>query len=150
PQPHTDAGPVIRDHRGDDDGGVRPPGTSAGGGGVVHDHRASNIKHVFVLMLENRSFDHLLGFSGLTGTDAQTGRPTAIDGLTGNESNSYNGVQYTVSRGAPDVAASDPGHGFPAVLEQLCGEGAHYEIGRPYPPINNSGFVSNYARGHSE
>src|SRR5262245_27963517 len=60
PQPHTDAGPVVRDHRGEDDGGVRPPGTSPGGGGVVHDHRASNIKHVFVLMLENRSFDHLL------------------------------------------------------------------------------------------
>jgi phospholipase C len=48
------------------------------------------------------------------------------------------------------VAAHDPGHGFPAVLEQLCGEGAHYEIGRPYPPINNSGFVSNYARAHRE
>ena len=30
---------------------------------------SQNIKHVFVLMLENRSLDHMLGFSGITGTD---------------------------------------------------------------------------------
>ena len=44
-------------------------------------------EHVFVLMLENRSFDHMLGFSGITGTDAATGNPTAIDGLSGAEAN---------------------------------------------------------------
>jgi phospholipase C len=142
-QQHTVAGPVVRDHRGEDD-------ENPSGGVVVHDTRPSKIKHVFVLMLENRSFDHMLGFSAITGTDAQTGSPTSINGLTGNESNSYNGVTYTVSHGAPNVAAHDPGHGFPAVLEQLCGEGARYEIGKPYPPINNSGFVANYARGHPE
>ena len=31
------------------------------------------IEHVFVLMLENRSFDHMLAISGTTGTDAATG-----------------------------------------------------------------------------
>src|SRR5919199_1025242 len=51
-----------------------------------------NIKHVFVLVLENRSFDHMLGFSGITGTDAATGGPTAIDGLTGAESNTWQGA----------------------------------------------------------
>src|SRR5437763_10086378 len=30
------------------------------------------IKHVFVVMLENRSFDHMLGLSNITGTDAVT------------------------------------------------------------------------------
>src|SRR5206468_4103882 len=50
----------------------------------------SQIQHVFVLMLENRSFDHMLGFSGLTGNDAVTGTPTAIQGLTGNETNTFN------------------------------------------------------------
>ena len=34
---------------------------------------SQNIKHVFVLMLENRSFDHMLGFSGINGTDAASG-----------------------------------------------------------------------------
>lgn len=38
------------------------------------------IQHVFVLMLKNRSFDHLLGFSRISGTDAGTGTPTHIDG----------------------------------------------------------------------
>lgn len=38
------------------------------------------IEHVFVLMLENRSFDHMLGFAGLEGTDAVTGQHTrAVD-----------------------------------------------------------------------
>ena len=41
----------------------------------------NGIEHVFVLMLENRSFDHMLGYSGITGTDASDGSPTAIRGL---------------------------------------------------------------------
>ncbi|HEV2386043.1 MAG TPA: alkaline phosphatase family protein [Candidatus Acidoferrales bacterium] len=36
---------------------------------------------MFCLMLENRSFDHLLGFSGITGTDAASGSETRINGL---------------------------------------------------------------------
>jgi phospholipase C len=40
------------------------------------------IQHVFVLMLENRSFDHLLGFSKIAGTDAATGLATTVNGLT--------------------------------------------------------------------
>jgi len=38
-----------------------------------------NLKHIVVLMMENRSFDHMLGF-------AQT-PAWPIDGLTGNEAN---------------------------------------------------------------
>ena len=43
---------------------------------------SNGIQHVFVLMLENRSFDHMLGFSGISGTDPVTGTPTPIRGLT--------------------------------------------------------------------
>src|SRR5260370_6178205 len=46
-----------------------------------HKAKTDRIKHVFVLMLENRSFDHLLGFSQIKGTDAVTGQPTTIEGL---------------------------------------------------------------------
>jgi phospholipase C len=136
PELHTE-GPVVRNHR---DG-------EGGGGGVLV---TGTIKHLFVLMLENRSFDHMLGHSGITGIDAQTGAPTAIDGLNGTESNSYNGKTYTASQGAPDRALHDPGHGFTSVLIQLCGEGARYESGNPYPAINNSGFVFDYARKHPD
>jgi phospholipase C len=139
---------IVRDHRGEDPRHEAPD--HEGSDPIVRDHRKSKIKHVFVLMLENRSFDHMLGFSGITGTDAATGQPTSIDGLNGSESNSYNGVTYTVQRGAPDRAEHDPPHGFPGVLEQLCGEGAVYVSGQPYPPINNSGYVSAYAKSHPE
>ena len=105
------------------------------------------IEHVFVLMLENRSFDHLLGFSGITGTDAATGGNTSINGLSGTESNIYNGQTYTVSPGASFRVASDPAHEFPDVLEQLCGPDAVYTPGGPYPAINDSGFVAAYVAG---
>src|SRR6476646_674252 len=103
--------------------------------------------HVFVLMLENRSFDHMLGFSGITGTDAATGQPTNIDGLTGAESNSFGGQNYGVRQPAGFAAPRDPDHEFPQVLMQLCGQGATYPAGGPYPPIANSGFAASYAAG---
>lgn len=103
------------------------------------------ITNVFVLMLENRSFDHMLGFSGITGTDAVTGQPTRRNGLIGTEANSYRGQTYTVGHPADDTMPVDPGHEFFDVLEQLCGTNAAYPPGGPYPAINNSGFVGDYA-----
>ena len=104
----------------------------------------ADIEHVFVLMLENRSLDHLLGFSGITGKDAVTGQPTAINGLTGTESNHYSGTTFTVSQPADWTMPLDPGHEFTDVLVQLCGPGAVYHAGGPYPPVNVSGYVSDY------
>jgi len=82
------------------------------------------IQHVFVLMLENRSFDHLLGFSGISGTDAVTGLATTVNGLSGTETNTYNGLTATVSQPADYAMVVDPGHEFPDVLYQLCGPNA--------------------------
>src|ERR1043166_4791922 len=107
--------------------------------------QSTAIEHIFVLMLENRSFDHMLGFSGITGTDAVSGKPTAINGLSGTESNTANGKTFSVQRGAPNVMPHDPSHEFPDVLLQLCGPGAVYPRGGTYPPVNNSGFAASYA-----
>jgi len=96
-------------------------------------------------MLENRAFDHMLGFSGITGTDAVTGQPTSLNGLAGNESNSWNGKTATVSQPADEVMAVDPGHEFPDVLCQLAGPAAKYVSGGAYPAINNSGFMASYS-----
>jgi hypothetical protein len=113
---------------------------------ITRDHRVQEkIKHVFLLTFENRSFDHMLGFAGLSGTDAATGQPTSADGLTGTEFNCFQGQRYFVERGAPDVIA-DPGHNFLHVVEQLCGPYAEYPSGGAYPEINNTGFVSQYDR----
>src|SRR5262249_1513611 len=49
----------------------------------------------------------------------------------------------------PSMPAS-PGHEFTDVLEQLCGATASYPSGGPYPTINNSGFVVNYATTQTE
>src|ERR1700733_726276 len=111
--------------------------------------RMQPIQHVFVLMLENHSFDHLLGFSGIEGTDAQTSGQTTIHGLTGNESNAYQGIAYKVSDPAGPDMPIDPGHEFPDTLQQLSGPAAHYQKNNPYPPIDNSGFVYNYVNSES-
>lgn len=94
-----------------------------------------NIKHVFVLMLENRSFDHMLGF---------------LKNDISQYSNCYNGVTYPATKPADYIMPYDPGHEFEDALEQLCGAGAVYPKGGPYPAINNSGFVSNYATTKSK
>lgn len=102
------------------------------------------ITNVFVLMMENHSFDHILGFSKIKGKDAITGADTEINGLTGTESNSYNGKNYLVKNDADDCMPSDPGHEFTDTKEQLCGKDGDY------PNINNSGFVYNYATTSTE
>lgn len=104
------------------------------------------IQHVFVLMLENRSFDHLLGFSGINGTDAEHTRLTKIEGLTGDEFNEWNGRQYKATPGAPGYLKYDPRHEFEDAFYQLTGQ--QFRPGMTYDttPINNSGFVADYAR----
>ena len=104
-----------------------------------------SVQHIFVVMLENRAFDHMLGFSMIRGRDAQTGQPTEVNGLTGDESNLFNGSTYTVSKGADLVMPADPGHEFTNVVEQLCGPDVRYRSGGAYPPIDKSGFVASYA-----
>jgi hypothetical protein len=112
---------------------------------IIRDHRPrGRIKHVFVLMLENRSYDHMLGFAEISGKDAATGQLTKADGLKGTEFNCLAGKQYFVTRGAPDVTVA-PGHDFAPVLEQLCGPYARYPASGPYPEVNNTGFATSLA-----
>lgn len=100
----------------------------------------SSIEHVFVLMLENHSFDNMLALSGIPG----------INAATGSDCNSYNGNSYCVQGNAPGSMPTDPGHEFTDVVEQLAGDGASYAPHGQYPPINNSGFASNYAATTTE
>ena len=104
------------------------------------------IRHVFVLMLENRSFDHMLGHSGLFGIDVAT---------TAQSNPGPDGAPIAFHAGAAEPMPTDPRHEFTDVVEQLCGKGATYPSvgpsggpsgGGAYPPIHNSGFAVNYAR----
>jgi phospholipase C len=117
------------------------------------DGQQGAIYHVFVLMLENRSFDHMLGFAGLSGIDAVTGNPTRADDLVGNPHFNVDpagpGTQvFAATPGELKIYPPDPdpGHEFKNALMQLCGADAIYPdptTGK-YPPIDGSGFIASY------
>ncbi len=113
------------------------PGNGGSGFNVVKLAEYAEVTNVFVFMLENHSFDHLLGFSGLDG----------VEGLTGTESNSYDHTTFTVKKGAVDPMPIGPGHEFEDTLTQLCGQGTKNPFPKgSYPTINNSGFVASYVK----
>jgi phospholipase C len=91
-----------------------------------------NLKHIVVLMMENRSFDHMLG--SLRTQNAQ------IDGLTGNESNPDNtgaSIQVQPLAEYQGQLDPDPDHHFPAVNQQLFN-------GTADTTPNMQGFINNY------
>jgi len=99
---------------------------------------ATKIKHVVVLMLENRSFDHMLGYLK---TDQYP-----INGLTGHETNPVNlepgAKEIGVQPDATDILVHDPGHEFSDVNVQV------FENPLGPPPVEqpNRGFVFNYGQ----
>ena len=93
-----------------------------------------NLKHVVVLMMENRSFDHMLG--ALHAEDAR------INGLAGNETNpdtTNEPAQVAPQAEFQSQLDPDPDHSFPAVQKQLF-------FGTPGPPAVAAmqGFVQSY------
>jgi phospholipase C len=107
----------------------------------------ATIDHIVVLMLENRSFDHMLGFLYADSNNTSpAGHP--FEGLTGNESNNdATGNPVTVFKLDPTkpeayfAPGADPGEGYSATNLQLFGVDP-----APTPPVaTNSGFVTNYA-----
>lgn len=96
----------------------------------------ARVDHIFVVMLENRSFDHMFAMSGIEGLEVATTE----------NFNLYNNTKYPVQKVAPLSLPTDPGHEFHDTVEQLCGEGKQNDW-KPglFPPIDNSGFVANYA-----
>jgi phospholipase C len=100
---------------------------------------SSKIKHIVVLMMENRSFDHLLGFLKRENTD--------IRGIMGGEYSNPN-TAGTATIAVTDGAAyqgqlvNDAGHDFTDVYMQMYGvpDGT---ANAPTTP-NMSGFVKSY------
>ncbi|MEO8150900.1 MAG: alkaline phosphatase family protein [Bacteroidia bacterium] len=109
------------------------------------------IEHVFVLMLENRSYDHVFGFSNITGLDSITGEPKTANGVDAliHSNIDPNGTEVFVNTPADyslrDIDI-DPGHNFGRTLTELCGMDAQYPdpVTGDYPEINNSGFIKTY------
>ena len=85
------------------------------------DQKESNvypIKTIVVLVQENRSFDHMLGWMKLLNPQ--------IDGVTGQESNPLNTSDPNSARinfGNGSVYVDpDPGHSIQDIYEQVCGK----------------------------
>jgi phospholipase C len=95
------------------------------------------IEHIVVLMLENRSFDHILGFLSLPESLGGRGR-SEVDGLKNLDDyvNEYAGKRYKPQPLADEHLSFkwDPCHEFKCVQKQL--------------ENNNGGFVENFARHH--
>jgi phospholipase C len=93
-----------------------------------------NLKHVVVLMMENRSFDHMLG--GLKKKDPR------INGLNGDEKNpDSNGTMVQVQANAKfeGQLKNDPDHHFPGVDLQIFGGSKD-----PGRVANMQGFIKSY------
>ncbi|MCB9309403.1 MAG: hypothetical protein H6567_05015 [Lewinellaceae bacterium] len=87
------------------------------------------IEHIIVLMLENRSFDHLFGFLD---------HPKPYNGLTGTESNpisATDNTQKSVFKSTKTYITPDPPHSHQEILQQMdLGIGG-----------TNDGFVAAFA-----
>jgi phospholipase C len=81
----------------------------------IHTANLHKIQHIVVLMLENRSFDHMLGYLSLEG-----GR-SDVDGLRAEFANEYGGVQYPVHHLDTTAIIDDPDHSAAAVDLQIGG-----------------------------
>ena len=82
----------------------------------------ANIDHIVVLTMENRSFDHILGYLSLPPSAGGLGR-TGVDGLKGGEFNMANGVMCpSFPLPATDtILTPDPPHGYEPVIHAING-----------------------------
>jgi phospholipase C len=83
------------------------------------------IEHIVVLQLENRSFDHMLGYLALDGNELPSHGElgTKVNGLAG-ATNSYRGVAYgaeILDEDAFDKQDLDPPHSDSEVKRQIAG-----------------------------
>jgi phospholipase C len=117
----------------------------------------SPITNIIVVMLENRSYDNILGWLYGSGNvapynQAPSGQ-TGLNGLAGSESNpgcTSGSSPITVSA-SPSTAfpADDPGESFSDMAQQVFGPSAPW--GNPYaskpimPAMTMQGFTANYA-----
>jgi len=94
------------------------------------------IKHIVVLMMENRSFDHMLGFLKAEIPD--------IRGIAGNDyfNQSTAGATMPVTDGAAyqGLLVADPGHDYTDVYMQMYG----VPYGTPAVQPDMSGFAQSY------
>lgn len=99
---------------------------------VIGECNSGKIRHIVLLIEENRSFDHMFGFR------------QGVHGLNGTESNPIDPTypskgRVFVSADAPDVALCDPDHNLPPTTWKIYGPEGH---SGPDAVPTMEGFVS--------
>jgi phospholipase C len=110
------------------------PPTPAGRVTVKRDEaveRLHEVEHIVVLMLENRSFDHMLGYLSLEGGRADVDGLPGAPGLLNRYDNSTYGSHH-LAETKLSTEVEDPGHSGRDVREQLSDD--------------NTGFAANFAK----
>ena len=108
----------------------------------------SSIEHIVVLMLENRSLDHMLGYLySASGNVSPSG--SSFEGLTGTEENpdaDGNPIKvFPINPSTPNaysMPGADPGEGYTATNSQLFGSTTAPADGTA---ATMNGFVSDYS-----
>ena len=104
----------------------------------------ATIQHFVILMLENRSFDHIFGYrkavNGLKGTEFNLLDPSKPQGPTNPAIKVSNAEPYSISAG------QGPSHSFNAVTTQIFGTktATSATVGK------NNGFVASYRESLNE
>ena len=98
----------------------------------MSDKKQFPIQHVIVLMLENRSFDHMLGYLK-NGHELSSGEFNRIDPADSNSEKVY------VSNTSDYITAVNPAHDFLDVEKQMYGQ-----AGQVVDPAPMNGFVKDY------
>ncbi len=109
-----------------------PPGWPAPG--EFDPGTLAGIEHIVVLTMENRSFDHVLGYLHLP-AEFGGARRDDVDGLTGAETNTFRGGMFPTFPLTGTVFSPDPPHGHAPVMRAING-GAM------------DGFVGSFAEQH--
>lgn len=91
------------------------------------------IKTVVVLVQENRSFDHMLGWMKSLNPE--------IDGVTGRESNPTAGDGKVYFGDKSEYVDPDPGHSIGDIYEQVFGEKFDVNSPKPTPTPAMNGFA---------
>jgi phospholipase C len=101
------------------------------------------IKHLVVLMLENRSFDHMLGYLDLPGLE------NVLHGTYSNQD--PHGKTWPTTSSAEPSGLTDPGHDFTDVCTQLFGDYNFTPDCSKGPPATDpqmKGFIRSYANAY--
>ena len=101
----------------------------------------SLIDTIVIVVMENRSFDHTLGYLSLSGTDS-----VPVEGLKSNpgwmdaRANLFNGETFKLHRIGADYSISDPQHDRESIRTQIELPPADHSLGKM------GGFVESYAK----